>query len=88
MVTCISTANIFVRIGRYNHPWIPLFLAAGGCDFVLLTRKGASGIIAPSVNSAAEVKYFLNTVRQYPSALAIVMIETKAAVQDLQVHKY
>ena len=62
-----------VRASHSTHPDIPAYLKAG-----------AQGIVAPSVETAEQAAEFVRLVKtRYPNALAIVMIETKRGVQNV-----
>jgi len=63
-----------VRASHSTHPDIPKYLAAG-----------ATGIVAPSVETAEQASAFVQLVKsQNPDALAIVMLETKNGAANAQ----
>jgi len=66
-------APSIVRATGWDNPDIPAYLAAG-----------ASGVIAPQVTTAHQTRKFVETVKRgNPSALAVVMIENKEALRDI-----
>jgi len=67
-------ANIFVRVGCYNHPDIKFYL-----------DMGAEGIISPEINSREKAEYFVKTVKgENPDALAVIIIENAEGVENIE----
>ncbi len=74
LVKAAGSKPAAVRSTGWNAPEIPAYLAAG-----------AAGIIAPQVSTARQAERFVATVkRAEPDAAAIVMIETKEGLANVE----
>lgn len=73
LIAAVAGSPSIVRATGWDNPDIAAYLAAG-----------ASGVIAPQVSTAYQARKFVETVkRANPNALAVVMIENKEALRNV-----